>query len=58
MFMKRFVKAMNRFKKHMGLIEKIMGVMLVIVGVLLVTGLFSEMSFWLLENIPALGAIG
>ncbi len=56
--MKRFVKAMNKFKKHMGLIEKIMGVMLVIVGLLLVTGLFSEMSFWLLENIPALGAIG
>ena len=58
MFMKRFVKAMNRFKKHMGLIEKIMGVMLIIVGLMLVTGLFSEMSFWLLENIPALGAIG
>ncbi len=57
-FMKRFVKAMDKFKKHMGLIEKIMGVMLVIVGLLLVTGLFSEMSFWLLENIPALGAIG
>ena len=49
---------MNRFKKHMGLVEKIMGAMLVIVGLLLVTGLFSEMSFWLLENIPALGAIG
>jgi len=58
MFMKRFVKVMNRFKKHMGLVEKIMGAMLVVVGLLLVTGLFSEMSFWLLENIPALGAIG
>lgn len=58
MFMRRFVRAMNKFKKHMGLVEKIMGVLLVVVGLMLVTGLFSEMSFWLLENIPALGAIG
>lgn len=58
MFMRRFVTAMNKFKKHMGLVEKAMGLLLVIVGVLLITGLFSEMSFWLLENIPALGAIG
>lgn len=58
LFMRRFVKAMNKFKKHMGLVEKIMGVLLVVVGLMLVTGLFSEMSFWLLENIPALGAIG
>ena len=58
LFMRRFVKAMNKFKKHMGLVEKIMGVMLIIVGLMLVTGLFSEMSFWLLENIPVLGAIG
>ena len=58
MFMRRFLKVMNKFKKHMGLIEKLMGVMLVVVGLLLVTGLFSEMSFWLLENIPALGVIG
>lgn len=58
MFMRRFVKAMNKFKKHMGLIEKIMGALLVVVGLLLVTGLFSELSFWLLENVPSLGAIG
>jgi len=58
LFMRRFVKAMNKFKKHMGLVEKIMGVMLIVVGLMLVTGLFSEMSFWLLENIPVLGAIG
>lgn len=58
MFMRRFVTAMNKFKKHMGLVEKVMGALLVLVGIMLVTGLFSEMSFWLLENIPALGAIG
>lgn len=58
MFMRRFVTAMNKFKKHMGLVEKVMGALLVLVGIMLVTGLFSEMSFWLLESIPALGAIG
>ncbi|MEE9453882.1 MAG: cytochrome c biogenesis protein CcdA [Paracoccaceae bacterium] len=58
MFMRHFLAVMNRFKKHMGLVEKTMGVMLVIVGILLITGLFSEMSFWLLENIPMLAGIG
>ncbi len=58
MFMRHFLVVMNRFKKHMGLVEKTMGVMLIIVGILLITGLFSEMSFWLLDNIPMLAGIG
>lgn len=58
MFMGRFIGVMNRFKKHMGTVEKIMGVMLVVVGVMLVTGLFTELSFWMLETFPVLGAVG
>ncbi len=58
MFMGRFMKHMGRFKKHMGLIEKTMGGLLILVGILLVTGLFTEMAFWLQETFPALAAIG
>lgn len=58
MFMRRFMKSMGRFKKHMGLIEKSMGGLLILVGILLVTGLFTEMAFWLQETFPALAAIG
>lgn len=57
-FMGWFVEKMNKLKRHMGLIEKIMGGMLIVIGVMLMTGLFSDMSFWLLERFPALGAIG
>ncbi len=58
MFMNRFVKTMNRMKKHMKLIENLSGGLLILIGVLLLTGLFTEMSYWLLENIPFLGSIG
>lgn len=58
MFMRKFLSSMGRLKKHMGLIEKVMGGLLLVVGVMLVTGLFTEMSFWLLETFPGLGAIG
>lgn len=58
MFMDRFMKHMGRFKKHMGLIEKSMGGLLILVGILLVTGLFTEMAFWLQETFPLLAAIG
>ncbi len=58
MFMQKFLTSMSRLKKHMGLIEKIMGGMLVLVGVLLISGLFTELAFWLLETFPSLGLIG
>jgi len=57
-FMNRAMGLMNRMKRHMGLIEKGMGVLLVIVGVMFVTGAFTELSYWLLENLPVLGTIG
>ncbi len=57
-FMNRFVKTMDKLKKHMQLIEYLMGGLLVVIGVLLLTGLFTEMSYWLLETFPSLGLIG
>ena len=57
-FINRALGVMNRMKKHLNLIEKISGGLLVLIGVLMVTGWFSAMSFWLLEQFPALGAIG
>ncbi len=51
-FMRHFMGAMVKMRKHMGLVEKIMGVLLLIVGVMLLTGTFSDISFWLLENTP------
>ncbi len=57
-FVNKSMTMMNRMKQHMGLIEKIMGALLVGVGVLLATGAFTKLSYWLLENLPFLGAIG
>jgi cytochrome c-type biogenesis protein len=39
-------------------IEISMGVLLVIIGFTLITGSFSAISFWLLENLPFLASIG
>lgn len=58
LFITRSIKMMNRFKRHLGTVEKVMGVLLVIVGVMLLTGLFSALSFWLLETFPALANVG
>ncbi len=57
-FVQRSMGLMNRLKPHMKIIEKSMGVLLVLVGVALLTGAFSDFSFWLLENVPALSALG
>ena len=45
-------------KRHLRAVEKIMGGMLVLVGVMMMTGQFTRFSYWLLEQFPALGAIG
>jgi cytochrome c-type biogenesis protein len=58
MFVTRSMALMNRLKRHMKLIERIMGGLLLLVGVLLLTGGFSRLSYWLLENVPVLGAVG
>jgi len=57
-FINRAIGVMNRFKRHMGTIEKVSGLLLVTIGVLMITGWFTAMSFWLLEQFPALAAVG
>lgn len=57
-YINKFMAVMTRFKKHMGTVEKGMGVLLILVGILLITGGFADISFWLLETFPILGAIG
>jgi cytochrome c-type biogenesis protein len=57
-FINRAMGLMSRIKRHMGLIEKAMGVLLIAVGLMMLTGAFSRMSFWLLENVEILGRIG
>jgi cytochrome c-type biogenesis protein len=42
----------------MKMIGRLMGALLIVVGLALSTGAFSAFSFWLLENFPALGALG
>ncbi len=53
-FVTRSLALMNRMKRHMALIERAMGALLLFVGIALMTGLFSRLSFWLLETFPAL----
>ena len=57
-FITKAIGVMNRFKRHMGTIEKVSGALLVTIGVLMITGWFTAMSFWLLEQFPALAAVG
>lgn len=57
-FIQKAIKTMNKFKRHLDRIEKISGLMLWTIGLMMITGSFSDLSFWLLEKFPALGAIG
>jgi cytochrome c-type biogenesis protein len=57
-FIARAIPLMNRIKKHMRTIERAMGFLLLIVGAALLTGAFTALSWWLLEQFPALGALG
>ncbi len=57
-FVNRAMGLMNRLKRHMALIERSMGVLLLVVGIMMMTGTFSRMSYWLLENVPALAVVG
>ena len=56
--MERFTGFLKRFRKHIGIIEKVMGVLLVLTGIAFLTGSMSVLSFWLIENFPALGKLG
>jgi cytochrome c-type biogenesis protein len=56
--MRPFLGLMRRFRRHVASVERIMGGMLVATGVLFLTGTITELSYWLLETFPALGALG
>lgn len=49
---------MGWMKRHMEQIERVMGLLLWTIGLLMLTGGFSRFSYWLLENFPALAALG
>ena len=53
-----FMGFMTKFRQHIQTVERIIGVLLVITGILFLSGTFSELSYWLLEAVPALGKIG
>ena len=53
-----FAKFLARFRSYLPVVEKVMGGLLVLTGVAFLTGLVSEVSYWLLEAFPVLGKIG
>ncbi len=55
---KPFMGFMKKFRRHMQTLERIIGVLLVLTGVMFLTGTFSELAYWLLEAVPALGTVG
>lgn len=57
-FFPRMQGLMNWMKRHMNRIEKINGLLLWTIGLLMITGGFSVMSYWLLENLPFLAGLG
>lgn len=57
-FFPRLKGPMNWMKRHMDRIEKIMGLLLWTVGLMMVTGQFTRLSWWLLEQFPGLAALG
>ena len=58
MFFPRLTGVMNWMKRHMEQIEKTMGLLLWTVGLLMLTGKFTDFSWWLNEQFPALQAFG
>ena len=57
-FFPRLTGTIGFFKRHMARIERIMGLLLWTIGLLMLTGGFSQFSYWLLENFPALATVG
>lgn len=49
---------MGWMKRHTMRIERIMGVLLWTVGLMMVTGQFTQFSWWILEQFPALSTLG
>ncbi len=57
-FFPRLTGTMTWMKRHMDRIERIMGLLLWTVGLMMLTGQFTTFSWWLLEQFPALAALG
>lgn len=57
-FFPRMTGVMNWMKRHMRQIESIMGLLLWTIGLMMLTGGFSAFSYWLLEKLPWLAALG
>jgi cytochrome c-type biogenesis protein len=57
-FFPRMAGAMAFLKRHMGRIERISGLLLWTVGLFMLTGQFTDFSWWLLEQFPALAVLG
>ncbi len=57
-FFARLAPLVDFLKRHGQRIERVMGLMLWTIGLLMLTGGFSAMSFWLLDNIPFLANLG
>jgi cytochrome c-type biogenesis protein len=58
LFLRHAIGLLAGMKRHMRVIEKAMGALLLAVGLMMTTGVFSAMSFWLLDAFPALAQIG
>ena len=57
-FFPRLAGLMAFMKRNSERIERIMGLLLWTIGLMMLTGGFSDMSFWLLENVPFLAVLG
>ena len=57
-FFDRLTPLMTFLKRHMRVIEKASGGLLLAIGLLMLTGGFSQVSYWLLENVPFLANLG
>ena len=57
-FISRLSNVLVLIKTYMVHIERLIGLLLWTIGLLMLTGGFSNFSFWLLDNFPALGTLG
>jgi cytochrome c-type biogenesis protein len=53
-----FLGFFDRFKSKLHRVEQAMGALLVVTGILFLTGGMQTLSYWLLEQFPALGRLG
>jgi cytochrome c-type biogenesis protein len=57
-FLSKMGNTLSFFKHNFEIIERVMGLLLWTVGLLMLSGGFTDLSFWLLETFPTLGALG